>query len=248
MTNIISKIEATVEETNWAIDQYSTLQTLIKSGRWNYSSNQLEKDFQQYKFLSWCVAYKWVYLLIILVIIFTIILIWAFVLLAIYQFYCKSGFVNYKKATDLLKLHELVDESISPADDSNIYQTQSLTNDIDAISKLFELMNAGALTQEEFEIQKKNILQKNSPNKNIYTSSKLSESKKVETLSDSKILDLQIEIDPFLKELASLGYELTNCQFETENTFWEFTYTNNKSKCAFATVKEVEEFLGSLKS
>jgi hypothetical protein len=126
------------------------------------------------------------------------------------------------------------------------YPKQSLSNDIDAISKLFELMKAGALTQEEFETQKNHILQKNSSNKKISTSNKFKETSTVEFLNDSKIIELQIEIDPFVKKLALLGYELTNCQFETKNTFWEFTFTQNGSKCAFATVKEVEDFLESL--
>jgi hypothetical protein len=82
---------------NNSIDLFPEIKKMIDAGKISYSINQLEKDFEKFKFKSWVVSNKMLTSLVILILApFTLgfsMLIW--VLLAILSMNADKGYKNY---------------------------------------------------------------------------------------------------------------------------------------------------------
>ena len=158
--NWLEKI--TEEERNWAIDQYPILEGYIDAGQWSYSRSALEKDFQGWKFVSWAATNKFLYILIVLVIVsfslFTMFI--PLVIAVVLQYMSEKKAENYKGIINKHKSGSLFNiQDTNPVNNFQQNAPKSYTSSSsDELSKLFDLLKAGAITQEEFDAQKKRIL------------------------------------------------------------------------------------------
>jgi hypothetical protein len=147
----------TEEERNWAIDQYPVLEGHISTGRWSYSRSALEKDFSGWKYISWAATNKFLYFLILIVCFsfsfFTLFI--PMIIILIIQSMSIKKYENYKEIINKLKAGTLLniqnENSIKPFE-------KNINNPSEDLAKLFELLKAGAITQEEYDVQKKKIL------------------------------------------------------------------------------------------
>jgi curved DNA-binding protein CbpA len=62
------------------------------------------------------------------------------------------------------------------------------------------------------------------------------------TLDIVEITKLTKQIEPYVKKLKDVGYELTESNFEISNIFWKFTYLKNGQFCIFKSPSEIKDF------
>ena len=156
----------TEQERNWGIDQYQVLVDLIAKGYNDYSLSALNSDFSGWKITSWTVSNKILYILLVVFVIAPISSILGFVplvILMVYMHFNDKKYEKYRDALNLIKSGKL-DSYINSSKKnttSNLEITENNSNvkdDAEALSKLFELLKMGAITQEEFDTKKQKIL------------------------------------------------------------------------------------------
>lgn len=144
----MSRLKTTKAEREWAIAQYNVLCRMIDEGKWEYSKSKLHADCEAYKMFTWWEVHPVLtalFFLLCLPIGFIPAIL--FVLVAMIQ---KPARERYEVALGKLKHGKPFQAQSAPA------PTSSTTE----IGKLHELLKSGALTQDEFESEKKKILGK----------------------------------------------------------------------------------------
>lgn len=142
------RTRTTKEERDWGLAQYETLCRLIDEGKWEYSISKLRADFQAYQQFTWFEIHP-VLTVLIFLLCFPIGFI-PVILLAIVLSMQKPARERYEVALGKLKHGKSFSTSTTTPS-----QTTSLPEEI---SKLHELLKSGALTQAEFDEQKKRLL------------------------------------------------------------------------------------------
>lgn len=142
------RTRTTKDERDWGLAQYEVLSRLIDEGKWEYSISKLRADFQAYQQFTWFEIHP-----ILTVLIFLLCFPIGFIpviLLAIVLSMQKPARERYEVALGKLKHGKSFGTSTASSS-----QTVNLSEEI---SKLHELLKSGALTQAEFDEQKKRLL------------------------------------------------------------------------------------------
>ena len=140
--------KTTKSEREWGLAQFETLSRLIEEGKWEYSISKLRADFEAYKAFTWVETHPVLAGILILLCIpigFIPIILW--VLVVSIQ---KPARERYEVALGKLK------HGKSFGAEARSEQKSTLAE----ITQLHELLKSGALTQEEFDQQKKQILRR----------------------------------------------------------------------------------------
>lgn len=142
----MARIKTTKEERDWGISQYPTLCKLIDEGKWEYSKAKLHTDCEAYKLFTWIEIHPVLSVILFLLCFpFGFIPAIFFILVLAIQ---KPARERYEVALGKLK------HGKSFQVQSNSTPSSSATE----IAKLHDLLKSGALTQEEFEQEKKKLL------------------------------------------------------------------------------------------
>jgi hypothetical protein len=161
----MSKVKMTLERRNWCIDQYELLKDKILNGQLQYSKSALDSDLKGFKFYSYMLIYQWqivfgilgyvgvAFFLIPMLLVFSPVMVGVAIAAGIYKAITTKNFISYVGLCELLEEGSLNKSSNKPTTQSSPHN-----NSADQITKLFELKKAGALTDEEFEEQKKKLL------------------------------------------------------------------------------------------
>jgi uncharacterized protein YecT (DUF1311 family) len=159
----------TEAERDWAIDQYPILEGYINAGQWSYSRNALEKDFRGWRYISWAVSNKILYLLIGIVV-FSFSFFSAFVpsiIFLIFQWICEKKFENYKNIINKHKIGSLVNIQETDASDGSHKEkvTHSKAHDNKVIQEysFIDISGERILTNDSYKIYlvKKYKIEKN---------------------------------------------------------------------------------------
>lgn len=150
----------TKEERAWGLAQHETLSRLINEGKWEYSLSKLQADFQVYRMYTWIEVHPFWAALILL---FYIILFSPMgflsamivgILFAIAVSIQRQARERYEVALGKLKHGKSFGAGISRELEMN-KEPKDRSEDV---KKLYDLFKSGALTQAEFESEKKRIL------------------------------------------------------------------------------------------
>jgi len=105
----------------------------------------------------------------------------------------------------------------------------------DEIAKLFELYKAGAITEKEYESQKKNILNPKEDHSDESNQDNFDNKKSIETNVTSEVIDqekqlelakideIRNQIEPSLKILKLIEYEITEEKITGSTQYWRLT-------------------------
>lgn len=156
----------TEEERSWGLDQYPVLVNMISKGYNTYSPSALKSDFDGWKICSWIVCNKFIYFLLVLFVVAPIGIALGFIPIIIYvviMYFTEKKYDKYKEALGLIKsgaLDSYINSSMTNTNSEPLVKEMSSSpkDDVEAISKLFELLKMGAITQEEFDEKKQKIL------------------------------------------------------------------------------------------
>ena len=140
------KARLTNEERAWGLAQLPTLESFISDGKWEYSISKLKQEHGAYSFFTWTEVHP--FLSVVLFLLFIPLGFIPAILYAILLMMMKPGREQYE--VHLVKLKNGHFEKVS--------EKSPVASNTGELVKLHELLKAGALTQEEFETEKKKIL------------------------------------------------------------------------------------------
>jgi len=162
----MSNVVMNADRRHWCIDQYDALKNKIANGQLKYSVSALDSDLKAFSFYSNMHVYRWQIVIAVvlyfvlaisfvpLLLILSPVVVGAAAVASIYKWMCTKGYVNYVGICELLEEGSLNNVVVKANE-----QTNSANNNLaDQIAKLYELKKLGALTDDEFEEQKKKLL------------------------------------------------------------------------------------------
>ncbi len=146
----MSRVKTTEAERVWGIAKYDELCRLIDEGKWDYSKSKLKTDFEGFKAMTWWELHPVAMFFILIGGLLAGFIPLIFLMIA--AFINKPARERYEVALGKLK-------------HNRSFQTQGQvvatpTGSSSEVAKLHDLLKSGALTQEEFDSEKKKILGK----------------------------------------------------------------------------------------